>query len=216
MSTTARLPLPGTAFHSEPFAPSRSFSTSSMKVTTAPATKKRCTPLPATKPFFADDPHLATTLYPHLYPPELLGSRFPGSLRIIDGTQFFSFAGIRGSAPTSRLIALSIRANGTTVFRFQFQCHGAMAAPWIMNYRTAVTRPAKWFRIPITAIVTIRGVCAQGFSGEGHTAFDGYYQHRSMMAELESNVSWQQSRYFSVGGTVRGGFYGDASRRGAT
>ncbi|PWS15305.1 PapC/FimD family outer membrane usher protein, partial [Klebsiella pneumoniae] len=27
-----------------------------------------------------------------------------------------------------------------------------------------------------------------GVSGEGRTAFDGYYQHRSMMAELESNV----------------------------
>lgn len=34
-----------------------------------------------------------------------------------------------------------------------------------------------------------------------------------MMAELESNVSWQQSRYFSVGGTVRGGF--TATRHGA-
>lgn len=52
-----------------------------------------------------------------------------------------------------------------------------------------------------------------GVSGEGHTAFDGYYKHRSMMAELESNVSWQQSRYFSVGGTMRGGF--TATRHGA-
>lgn len=52
-----------------------------------------------------------------------------------------------------------------------------------------------------------------GLSEDGRTAFDGYYQHRSMMAELESNLSWQQDRYISVGGTVRGGF--TATRHGA-
>lgn len=114
------------------------------------------------KTFFADDPLLATTLY-LTYTHQNYWDRGSRDRYGLSMGHSFSFAGIRGSAPTLRLTALSIRANETTVFRFQSRCHGAMAALWITNCRTAATRPARWFRIPITATVTIRGVCAQGF-----------------------------------------------------
>lgn len=45
-----------------------------------------------------------------------------------------------------------------------------------------------------------------GLGQNDRAAMDGYYQHRSQMAELNANLSYQQSRYVSVGGTMRGGF----------
>ena len=152
----------GYRFHSVTSAPSRSSSTSSMKITTAPATKKRCTPSPVTRPF-ADDPQLATTLYLTYTHQNYWDRGSPGSLRDVDGAQLFVLQAFRGSALTLPLTALSIRANGTTAFRCPFRCHGAMAAQWIMKCKTAAARPVRWFRIPITATVTIHGDCAQGF-----------------------------------------------------
>ena len=165
MSTTARLPLPGTAFHSEPFAPSRSFSTSSMKVTTAPATKRDVHRY-RQQNLFADDPHLATTLY-LTYTHQNYWDR--GS-RIVTDYRWDTVFPSRESRISANLAAYRSEYQGKRddSLSLSFQCHGAMAAPWIMNYRTAVTRPAKWFRIPITAIVIIRGVCAQGFPGRAY------------------------------------------------
>jgi outer membrane usher protein PapC len=52
-----------------------------------------------------------------------------------------------------------------------------------------------------------------GHGSDGRVAVDGYYQHRATMAEMESSVSYQQGRYVSVGGTLRGGV--TATRYGA-
>jgi len=52
-----------------------------------------------------------------------------------------------------------------------------------------------------------------GLSQSGYGNIDGYYQRRSQYAEINSNASYQQNRYFSVGSTLRGGL--TATRHGA-
>ena len=51
-----------------------------------------------------------------------------------------------------------------------------------------------------------------GISQRGRTAFDGYYEHRAMMAEIDTNVSVRQEDYIAFGGSVRGGI--TATRHG--
>jgi len=52
-----------------------------------------------------------------------------------------------------------------------------------------------------------------GASQRGKVAADGYYQHRAMMAQMNTSVSYQQDNYIALGGTVRGGI--TATRHGA-
>lgn len=52
-----------------------------------------------------------------------------------------------------------------------------------------------------------------GASQSGNANMDGYYQHRSQMAEINSNLSYQQSHYVALSSTLRGGF--TATRHGA-
>ncbi|MCS3430281.1 fimbria/pilus outer membrane usher protein [Klebsiella sp. BIGb0407] len=52
-----------------------------------------------------------------------------------------------------------------------------------------------------------------GASQSGNANFDGYYQRRAQYAEINSNASYQQNGYASLGTTLRGGF--TATRHGA-
>lgn len=52
-----------------------------------------------------------------------------------------------------------------------------------------------------------------GADQAGKASGDGYYQHRAAMAQIDTNVSYQQDNYISLGGTVRGGI--TATRYGA-
>lgn len=52
-----------------------------------------------------------------------------------------------------------------------------------------------------------------GVGSDGKAAVDGYYQHRAQMAQIDTNISYQQDRFVSVGGTARGGL--TATRYGA-
>lgn len=47
----------------------------------------------------------------------------------------------------------------------------------------------------------------------GNASVDGYYQHRSQLAEVNANTSYQQNSHLALGGTLRGGF--TATRHGA-
>lgn len=52
-----------------------------------------------------------------------------------------------------------------------------------------------------------------GANQDGKTAIDGYYQHRAAIAQIDTNMSYQQDRYVSLSGTARGGM--TATRYGA-
>ena len=52
-----------------------------------------------------------------------------------------------------------------------------------------------------------------GASQSGNASVDGYYQHRSQLAEINTNASYQQSQYMALSTTLRGGF--TATRHGA-
>ncbi|WP_058910660.1 fimbria/pilus outer membrane usher protein [Entomohabitans teleogrylli] len=52
-----------------------------------------------------------------------------------------------------------------------------------------------------------------GANQSGNANVDGYYQHRSQYAEINTNASYQQSHYMSLSSTLRGGF--TATRHGA-
>ncbi|WHP31889.1 fimbria/pilus outer membrane usher protein [Trabulsiella odontotermitis] len=52
-----------------------------------------------------------------------------------------------------------------------------------------------------------------GASQSGNASADGYYQHRSQLAEINTNASYQQNEYMAIGTTLRGGF--TATRHGA-
>lgn len=164
------------------------------------------------KTFFADTPRLATTIYLTYTHQNYWDHRSQDRYGLSVGHSF-SFAGIDGistnlSAYRSEYdgkrddtIAFSVSvpwSDGRST-DYQLQSNGKRASQMI-SYSDSRDRNNPW---------RVRA----GMSEDGRSAFDGYYQHRSMMAELESNVSWQQDRYLSVGGTVRGGF--TATRHGA-
>ncbi|HEP1058596.1 TPA: fimbria/pilus outer membrane usher protein [Klebsiella aerogenes] len=164
------------------------------------------------KTFFADDPHLATTLY-LTYTHQNYWDRGSQDRYGLSMGHSFSFAGIQGISANlaayrseyqgkrddSLSLSISVPWGDGRSMDYELQNSGNQTSQMV-SYSDNRDRNNPW---------RLRA----GVSGEGRTAFDGYYQHRSMMAELESNVSWQQSRYFSVGGTVRGGF--TATRHGA-
>lgn len=52
-----------------------------------------------------------------------------------------------------------------------------------------------------------------GASQSGYANVDGYYQHRSQLAEINTNASYQQGHYMALSSTLRGGF--TATRHGA-
>lgn len=52
-----------------------------------------------------------------------------------------------------------------------------------------------------------------GASQSGYANVDGYYQHRSQYAEINTNASYQQGHYMALSSTLRGGF--TATRHGA-
>ncbi len=52
-----------------------------------------------------------------------------------------------------------------------------------------------------------------GASQSGNASVDGYYQHRSQLAEINTNASYQQNQYMALSTTLRGGF--TATRHGA-
>ena len=52
-----------------------------------------------------------------------------------------------------------------------------------------------------------------GASRDGDASVDGYYQHRSQLAEINTTASYQQHRYLALSTTLRGGF--TATRHGA-
>lgn len=52
-----------------------------------------------------------------------------------------------------------------------------------------------------------------GASQNGYANVDGYYQHRSQLAEINTNASYQQNRYMALSTTLRGGV--TATRHGA-
>lgn len=164
------------------------------------------------KTFFADDPQLATTLY-LTYTHQNYWDRGSQDRYGLSMGHSFSFAGIQGISANlaayrseyqgkrddSLSLSISVPWSDGRSMDYEVQNSGSQTSQMV-SYSDNRDRNNPW---------RLRA----GVSGEGHTAFDGYYKHRSMMAELESNVSWQQSRYFSVGGTMRGGF--TATRHGA-
>lgn len=164
------------------------------------------------KTFFADDPQLATTLY-LTYTHQNYWDRGSQDRYGLSMGHSFSFAGIQGISANlaayrseyqgkrddSLSLSISVPWSDGRSMDYEVQNSGNQTSQMV-SYSDNRDRNNPW---------RLRA----GVSGEGHTAFDGYYKHRSMMAELESNVSWQQSRYFSVGGTMRGGF--TATRHGA-
>lgn len=168
--------------------------------------------LTGNKTFFADDPRLATTLY-LTYSHQNYWDRRSQDRYGLSVGHTFSLAGVEGVSANlaayrseyqgkrddSLSLSLSIPWRDGRSTEYQLQNSGNRTSQMV-SYADNRDRNNPW---------RIRA----GLSDEGRTAFDGYYQHRSMMAELESNVSWQQDRYLSVGGTVRGGF--TATRHGA-
>ncbi|MBP6123382.1 fimbria/pilus outer membrane usher protein [Providencia heimbachae] len=52
-----------------------------------------------------------------------------------------------------------------------------------------------------------------GRSGDDRVQFDGYYQKRTQLAEVNTNISYQERQTASINGTLRGGF--TATRYGA-
>lgn len=164
------------------------------------------------KTFFADDPLLATTLY-LTYTHQNYWDRGSQDRYGLSMGHSFSFAGIQGISANvaayrseyqgkrddTLSLSISVPWSDGRAMDYELQNSGNQTSQMV-SYSDNRDRNNPW---------RLR----TGVSGEGRTAFDGYYKHRSMMAELESNVSWQQSRYFSVGGTMRGGF--TATRHGA-
>lgn len=162
--------------------------------------------------FFADDPRLATTLY-LTYAHQNYWDRRSQDRYGLSVGHTFSFAGMEGISANlaayrseyqgkrddSLSLSLSIPWRDGRSTEYQLQNSGGRSSQMV-SYSDNRDRNNPW---------RVRA----GLSEDGRTAFDGYYQHRSMMAELESNLSWQQDRYISVGGTVRGGF--TATRHGA-
>ena len=59
-----------------------------------------------------------------------------------------------------------------------------------------------------------------GRSGDDRVQFDGYYQKRTQLADVNTNVSYQERRNASINGTLRGGFtatgYGAALHNSST
>ncbi|EMH4163955.1 fimbria/pilus outer membrane usher protein [Pluralibacter gergoviae] len=166
----------------------------------------------ANKTFFAEDPHLATTLYltytHQNYWDQVSQDRYGLSLG-----HSFSFAGIngvstnlsayrseyRGRNDDSISLSVSVPWGDGRSMDYQLQNNGDRTSQMV-SYADSRDRNNSW---------RVRG----GASEEGRAAFDGYYKHRSALAEMESSVNWQQSRFMSLGGTVRGGF--TATRYGA-
>lgn len=52
-----------------------------------------------------------------------------------------------------------------------------------------------------------------GASQKGNVSVDGYYNHRSQVAEINTNASYRQNEYMALSTTLRGGF--TATRHGA-
>lgn len=52
-----------------------------------------------------------------------------------------------------------------------------------------------------------------GADAQSRTSADGYYSHRSTLADISANIGYQQSQSLTLGGTLRGGF--TATAKGA-
>lgn len=166
----------------------------------------------ANKTFFADQPGRATTLY-LTYTHQNYWDRQSQNRYGLSVGHGFSFAGIenisanlsayrseyRGRRDDSLSFSISVPWGDGRSMDYLLQDSGDRTSQMV-SYSDNRDSNNSW---------RVRG----GDSGEGKAAFDGYYKHRSSLAELESNVNWQQQRYFSLGGTVRGGF--TATRYGA-
>ncbi|EMB4324213.1 fimbria/pilus outer membrane usher protein [Pluralibacter gergoviae] len=166
----------------------------------------------ANKTFFADEPRLATTLYLTFTHQNYWDQQSQNRYGLSVGHSF-TVAGIggistnlaayrseyQGSTDDSVSLSVSIPWGDGRSVEYQMQNNGDRTSQ-MASYSDNRDSNNSW---------RLRA----GASEEGHGAFDGYYKHRSSMAELESNVNWEQERYVSVGGTVRGGF--TATRHGA-
>ncbi len=143
--------------------------------------EKRCIPSPGIPPF-ADDPRLATTLY-LTYAHQNYWDRRSQDRYGLSVGHTFSFAGMEGISANlaayrseyqgkrddSLSLSLSIPWRDGRSTEYQLQNSGGRSSQMV-SYSDNRDRNNPW---------RVRA----GLSEDGRTAFDGYYQHRSMMAE---------------------------------
>ena len=174
--------------------------------------EKQMYTITANKTFWADDPDWATTMY-LTYTHQDYWDRSAQDRYGITLGRSFRMAGIngittnlsawrsnyRGRRDDSFALSLSVPIGDSRWMGYDLQNSGGSTTQ-LASYSDNSDYNNLW---------RVRA----GLGQNDRAAMDGYYQRRSQMAELNANVGYQQSRYLSIGGTMRGGL--TATQHGA-
>ena len=164
------------------------------------------------KTFWADNPDKRTTLY-LTYTHQNYWDRKGQDRYGLSVARSFDFAGVKnitanlalyrsiyaGRNNDSLSFSVSMPVGSSRWAGYDLQLQGRNNSQ-MASYNDSRDRNNTW---------RLRGGSSQG----GKAAVDGYYQHRASMAQINTNVSYQQDNYIALGGTVRGGL--TATRYGA-
>lgn len=166
----------------------------------------------ANKTFWADEPGKATTLFltytwqnywnrssQHRYGISLGRSFNMGDVRGITANLSAYRSDYQRRRDDSIAFSLSIPVGDSKWSGLDIQTNNGKTSP-MLSYTDSSDYNNLW---------RVRA----GMSQNEDASVDGYYQRRAQYAEINSNASYQQSRYMSLSSTLRGGF--TATRHGA-
>nr|WP_314425846.1 fimbria/pilus outer membrane usher protein [uncultured Erwinia sp.] len=164
------------------------------------------------KTFWADDPDKMTTVF-LTYTHQNYWDKESQDRYGLSASRTFSIAGMRGITTNLSLFRSSYqgRKDDSLSFSISMPIGDSRWAGYDLQMQgRRNTQMASYSdNTDYNNLWRVRAGADQG----GKASVDGYYQHRAAMAQLDTNISYQQDNYISVGGTARGGI--TATRYGA-
>ncbi|MBV4414028.1 fimbria/pilus outer membrane usher protein [Enterobacteriaceae bacterium YMB-R22] len=164
------------------------------------------------KTFWADDPRMATTLF-LTYTHQNYWNRGSQDRYGMSVGRSFNIGNVRGI--TANLSAYRSEYNGKNDDSIAFSLSIPVGdSKWAgLDIQTNNSKVSPMASYTDNSDYNNLWRVRAGANQDGRASFDGYYMHRSQLAEINTTASYQYDDYIAVSGTLRGGL--TATRHGA-